>query len=236
MAIGVGAAILAGGLASTAGQLWANQRMLDQQQANNDLSVNLANSAHQREVNDLRAAGLNPILSASGSGSAVPQLGVAEQGNPLAGLGSGVSSAAKVAELEVPLKDSQIAVNSATAQNLVAQNENLRAQNLSIRADIAKTNAETERIRAETRYPGLAGNIWRTSFGVGEDLTNGLKGIFGLGPYGKDYATGRFLNSAKDLFGRLRPAPMSVPAGAKKAHAEDLKRLKQMPAFIRNGR
>lgn len=234
MAIGVGAAILAGGLASTAGQLWSNQRMLDQQQANNDLSVNLANSAHQREVNDLRAAGLNPVLSASGSGAPVPQLGVAEQGNPLAGLGSGVSSAAKVAALEVPLKDSQIAVNSATAQNLVAQNENLRAQNLSIRADIAKKNAETEQIKASTqatRYPGTIGSTAISTRHAFEDAVSYLS-----------ERSRQFWNSAKSvqwlpsLPVSWRPSPMSVPAGVKKAHAHDLRRLKQMPAFIRNGR
>ena len=97
-------AILAAGLASSAGSLYANSRNVKANrfandvnyaiaQANNEAQIQLANTAHQREVFDLRAAGLNPILSAGGSGAATPSLTSARAtpaqiDNPVNGLAS----------------------------------------------------------------------------------------------------------------------------------------------------
>lgn len=62
------------------------------QEEANRISQDLANTAHQREVADLRAAGLNPILSAGGSGASTPQIGAVQAENPYNGLGNSAAS------------------------------------------------------------------------------------------------------------------------------------------------
>lgn len=57
------------------------------QQFQNDYTTMMANSAHQREVADLRAAGLNPILSAN-TGAATPSAGGAIVSSGSVGAGS----------------------------------------------------------------------------------------------------------------------------------------------------
>ena len=69
-----------GGLASIYGGRKANIASAKQAQRQMDFQERMSSTAHQREVQDLRAAGLNPILSATGgpgastpSGAQAPQ-------------------------------------------------------------------------------------------------------------------------------------------------------------------
>lgn len=66
------------------GQEKTNNENAYQAQINRDFQRELAGNAHQREVADLQAAGLNPILSATRGGSAVPSGNVAIMQNPMA--------------------------------------------------------------------------------------------------------------------------------------------------------
>lgn len=128
MAIGAGTALLAAGALNTAGSLWTNYNNLKYQKGVNDTQIQLADTAHQREVRDFLAAGLNPVLSASGSGASVPQLGTPTLENPARGISDSIQSAARLQALDVPLKESQTLVNSAQAHNLMAQGKLFDAQ------------------------------------------------------------------------------------------------------------
>lgn len=80
-----------GGILSNIGGRSANSAAAELANENRQWLENMSNTAHQREVTDLRAAGLNPILSATGGmGASTPSGNVAPVQNTL---GPAVSTA-----------------------------------------------------------------------------------------------------------------------------------------------
>lgn len=79
--VGTVAPIISGGLSYLGGQQ-QNATNAQNAQAQMDFQERMSNTAHQREVADLRKAGLNPILSAN-AGASSPAGSTWSAGNPL---------------------------------------------------------------------------------------------------------------------------------------------------------
>lgn len=143
-----------GAVANYMGQKETNQMNRDIMEGNKSWQEYMSNTAHQREVNDLREAGLNPILSANKGGASTPSPGAAVMENAL---GAGVNSAMDGLRLSQQMKatDSQVALNQAQGIAAAAQATNLNASAKNTELNTIKQQAEMPAIKKEAEVRAI---------------------------------------------------------------------------------
>jgi len=190
----ISGAVSGGG--SIIGTYLQNQANARQQTRSQDYMTEMSNTAHRREVNDLRAAGLNPILSAMKGGASTPNISPAKMENAL---GSGVTSAVDTIRMTNELKaiNSTIGLQQAQGAAAVAGATKDIANAKNAEANTKTTEALLPAIFSESKFrKGQA--EWDMKF---QELDNYIKRVSG----GLDAA-----NSAKQLLPGL-----NLPKGLK---------------------
>lgn len=139
MGLGSFLAGAAGPIGSVVSGLFADKAARD----NRSFQEKMSNTAHQREVDDLRKAGLNPVLSAGGRGASSPSGATAQVPD-----GSSLSSAMSNAMAYKQAK-AQVRATNATADS----NE--------VDAQIDKDALHTYQTNPEVRKSVIGGNLGR---------------------------------------------------------------------------
>lgn len=182
-------------------------------QKNRDWQQMMSNTAHQREIKDLMAAGLNPVLSAmNGNGAAVTS-GATASG--VVGSGSkadaDTSTSGAIANLLgsilAALTSIQNANVNARTQEAVADKYNAMSKivaeiNAAAGIKQAGIHAGATRYAAEQSYASTRYSTDHTKYGMIENLVSGIYNAL-LGDSSSESGSGSSVTSGKELTGNM---------------------------------
>jgi hypothetical protein len=129
MPISAGAGTLAGAGISTLGGIISSGYNVHESRQNRRFQRNMANTAHQREMADLKKAGINPLLTAKLGGASTPSGSTSNIQNPASGASEAGSAYAqyllnkKLNQKQIEKIDSEIITNSALALKYLEETE-----------------------------------------------------------------------------------------------------------------
>lgn len=167
----IGAAgALAGSALSAKGQRDTNDANREMSAEQRAWQEKMSNTAHQREVADLRAAGLNPILSAGGSGASTPVGGMIGMENPNATFERGISNAVQASKVESEIEKTKQDTNESKSREDV--NKETVPQ---IRANIALQRTQGDLTAQQWYNAAKQSNLIDEQIGETQDRRSNLQ-------------------------------------------------------------
>lgn len=160
----------------------ANEQNIALARENRDWQERMSNTSHQREIADLKAAGLNPVLSAGGgSGAGSPSSAAAQVTAPKSADIGGALSDAMTQSLHRDLLGAQVkketanAVSSGAEAAVAAEKAKESVKGMKAKNDFTRTQEMIAKSLAPEKKESLrsgseAGGIWK----AGRSMLNNL--------------------------------------------------------------